>query len=390
MKFFQKIGITVLFFLFALNLTFSDNLFSRLQFSSANQFGVPLENVSFSIECTSDRNPYPTFPLNGKSFACSTDKTGKCFPEICYACPANSEVKVYAKYYATENYQVIWKWAGYSSESGFPGTCSYFKSPPSNDLSPFTFSTYTLGVNLKDQNNEYVSGATVTVGSTSGFYTTCIADNLGTCMIYNIPEDAYNVKASYQGTENQTSINLDADKVINLRLDKSNLRLTFNFLDKQNQPLSGVELYVYSVNKNKYLVSKISASSTEYVSVSQGDNINYLVKYRGTVVKSDQFVARTNSELNVTVGCDRCQDGSCSFYCPSTNNQVNNNPKTAEVPVIVTQNNSNESNLTLLANNNDKSVPTNPNSNDLLIGLALGMILVLALLGVYLLIKNRR
>ena len=57
-------------------------------------------------------------------------------------------------------------------------------------------------------------------------------------MIYNIPEDAYNVKASYQGTENQTSINLDADKVINLRLDKSNLRLTFNFwINKTNHYL---------------------------------------------------------------------------------------------------------------------------------------------------------
>ncbi|MDO8554683.1 MAG: hypothetical protein Q7S22_07790 [Candidatus Micrarchaeota archaeon] len=213
----QKLSVLLIFLIFS-NVIFSDNLFSRLYLSATNQKLTSLENVSFFIECESEKWPPPIFPTHGKSFLCSSDETGICFPEICYGCPANSIVKISAKYYSEDQNQMIEKWTGYTYAGPLNGECLYFRSPPSNELQSFTFTTYNLKIKVIDETNKSLDNVTAIINSPPYLYKKCKTNMDGECYVKNLPTGTYGIHVILNESENETITVIDNDKTIELTL----------------------------------------------------------------------------------------------------------------------------------------------------------------------------
>ena len=211
-------------FLMFMQTASSNNLFSRLNPRVSNQNFEPLENVSFFIECKSDDQIHARYSIKGKTFMCNADETGSCFPKICWACPANSAVNISAKHYSKEKKQIIQNWQGYEDETDatwITNQCIPQRSLPSNDLEPFIFNTYDLSIIVKNENEEKIKGAKITANSPFAFYYECATDNEGKCEIKNIPENAtYNIRAGFNGVENETKVIVTKDMIIENLLAK--------------------------------------------------------------------------------------------------------------------------------------------------------------------------
>lgn len=199
--------------------SFSENSYGRLKVTATNQKLEPLANVSFFIEC-SQVYPWPRIEVKGKTFMCSSDNTGTCFPEVCYGCQANSSVNIYARYFSEDRAQNIPKWVGYQYDSGLLGTCSYITSPPSNDLRPFTFDTYDLKVSVANGDQEPFSNALIALNSPNVAYWECKTNENGECNFYHLPSATYSVVASSGSIKNQTTIEIKEDRTVELNLIK--------------------------------------------------------------------------------------------------------------------------------------------------------------------------
>ncbi|MEK6982456.1 MAG: hypothetical protein AABX38_05985 [Candidatus Micrarchaeota archaeon] len=327
--------IIFILFLFILSSTsFSDNTFSRLRFVATNQFSAPLENVSFFLQCNVDSSPMPIFPMNGKTFICQSNKAGICDPGACFACSANSTATVYADYYGEEVSQSIIRWQGYRYY-----TDCYAITAPANTLSPFIFRDYELIIQLRDQNSDYVKGANIIVSSLNYFYATCQTDEVGECILYNVPQGtSYNVKATYNDAQIGDSFALNDNKILKLIINiKPKLyNLEFRFFDKNNKPVSGFELFVYSNTKSAYLINIKSTKVKELVQMSKGDSISYIAKYQNNTIKTETFTADSDKNISIILSCELCNDGVCKLSCalPAIPQAINNS-STTEVNISI-------------------------------------------------------
>ncbi|MDO8553808.1 MAG: hypothetical protein Q7S22_03300 [Candidatus Micrarchaeota archaeon] len=357
----KNIALILTILLMHSSIYFAENLYSTISPIVTNQNFVSLANVSFKIFCSSEKDERSFERLavvHSSKKICASDEAGRCNFDInqgiegCFGCTASSSAIITATYYSQEINQTISAWDGYERVSPDERSCyassyelykRYYKEP-SNHLESFVFTTYDLTIRAINENSNPIKDASITANSPDALYAKCLTDYNGECTIKNIPEGSrYNIRTSFNGTENETIVAVTDDISLEIRLNEKNgivipllspnpssSNETSNTPDNCAGQCSGNEMCAYSPLNNNYGCCKLGEQWTGEKCIRQSSlkifilPINYdqsSARFHDIKSKIDEMDKQLNLGYSsyyfvdrpLTVNPDYCEDNELKF-----------------------------------------------------------------------------